>query len=41
MFWALLIIIAKIQVLTKNSQEMQLLWMVMVSGPILTIFSIY
>ena len=41
LFWALLIIIAKNSNFSKVSPEMQLLWMVMVSGPILTIFSIF
>ena len=40
-FWALLIIIAKNSSFSKVSPEMQLLWMVMVSGPILTIFSLF
>ena len=41
LFWALLIIIAKNSSFSKVSPEMQLLWMVMVSGPILTIFSLF
>ena len=41
LFWALLIIIAKNSSFNKVSPEMQLLWMVMVSGPILTIFSLF
>ena len=41
LFWALLIIIAKNSSFKKVSPEMQLLWMVMVSGPILTIFSLF
>ena len=41
LFWALLIIIAKNSNFSKVSPEMQLLWMVMVSGPILTIFSLF
>ena len=41
LFWAILIIIAKNSSFSKVSPEMQLLWMVMVSGPILTIFSLF
>ncbi len=41
LFWALLIIIAKSSNFSKETPEMQLLWMVMVSGPILTIFSLF
>ena len=41
LFWALLIIIAKNSSFSKVSPEMQLLWMVMVSGPILTILSLF
>ena len=41
LFWALLIIVAKNSSFSKVSPEMQLLWMVMVSGPILTIFSLF
>ena len=41
LFWALLIIIAKNSSFSKVSPEMQLLWMVMVSGPILTIISLF
>ena len=41
LFWALLIIIAKNSSFNKVTPEMQLLWMVMVSGPILTIFSLF
>jgi drug/metabolite transporter (DMT)-like permease len=41
LFWALLIIIAKNSSFSKVSPEMQLLWMVMVSGPILIIFSLF
>jgi len=41
LFWAILIIIAKNSNFSKVLPEMQLLWMVMVSAPILTIFSIF
>ncbi len=40
-FWALLIIIAKNSNFNKETPEMQLLWMVMVSGPILICFSFF
>ena len=41
LFWALLIIIAKNSNFNKETPEMQLLWMVMVSGPILICFSFF
>ena len=41
LFWALLIIIAKNSNFNKEMPEMQLLWMVMVSGPILICFSFF
>ena len=41
LFWALLIIIAKNSNFNKEIPEMQLLWMVMVSGPILICFSFF
>ena len=41
LFWALLIIIAKNSNFNKEIPEMQLLWMVMVSGPILICFSLF
>ena len=41
LFWALLIIIAKNSNFNKETPEMQLLWMVMISGPILICFSFF
>ena len=41
LFWALLIIIAKNSNFNKEMPEMQLLWMVMISGPILICFSFF
>ena len=41
LFWALLILIAKRSKFSKETPEMQLLWMVMVSGPILTLCSFF
>ena len=41
LFWALLIIVAKSSNFSQETPEMQLLWMVMISGPILTFFSFF